>query len=161
MRWMGVLFSILLLIAYGVIFNTVQANSVAHAMEYAFHLPEMITGSVLAILTLLVIVRGIRGVARLMQWLVPGMALLWVITSLVIGLWNSPHCQRFLKLSFAALLAGKRPQQEPSAIPLARHSPAVFSAVCSPTKLAWVRHRMPQRRRLPGPHILPLRGSCR
>lgn len=38
MRWMGVLFSILLLLAYGVIFNTVQANSVAHAMEYAFRL---------------------------------------------------------------------------------------------------------------------------
>ena len=86
MRWMGVLFSILLLIAYGVIFNTVQANSVAHAMEYAFHLPEIITGSVLAILTLLVIVRGIRGVARLMQWFVPVMALLWVMASLVIGL---------------------------------------------------------------------------
>lgn len=88
MRWMGVLFSILLLIAYCVIFNTVQANSVAHALEYAFHLPEIITGGVLAILTLLVIVRGIRGVARLMQWIVPGMALLWVITSLVIGLWH-------------------------------------------------------------------------
>ena len=88
MRWMGVLFSILLLIAYGVIFNTVQANSVAHAMEYAFHLPEIITGSVLAILTLLVIVRGIRGVARLMQWVVPVMALLWVMASLIIGLWH-------------------------------------------------------------------------
>ncbi|WP_142793925.1 alanine:cation symporter family protein, partial [Klebsiella pneumoniae] len=35
MRWMGVMFSVLLLLAYGVIFNTVQANSVAHAMEYA------------------------------------------------------------------------------------------------------------------------------
>ncbi|MDS6630816.1 sodium:alanine symporter family protein [Klebsiella michiganensis] len=88
MRWMGVLFSILLLLAYGVIFNTVQANSVAHAMEYAFRLPDVITGGVLAALTLLVIVRGIRGVARLMQWLVPLMALLWVLTSLIIGLWH-------------------------------------------------------------------------
>ena len=88
MRWMGVLFSIFLLLAYGIIFNTVQANSVAHAMAYAFHLPEAITGGVLAVLTLLVIVRGIRGVARMMQWLVPVMALLWVATSLVIGLWH-------------------------------------------------------------------------
>lgn len=88
MRWMGVMFSVLLLLAYGVIFNTVQANSVAHAMEYAFRLPDVITGGVLAALTLLVIVRGIRGVARLMQWLVPLMALLWVLTSLIIGLWH-------------------------------------------------------------------------
>ncbi|CAM3249042.1 Amino-acid carrier protein AlsT [Klebsiella spallanzanii] len=88
MRWMGVLFSIFLLLAYGIIFNTVQANSVAHALEYAFHLPELATGSVLAVLTLLVIVRGIRGVARLMQWVVPVMALLWVIASLLISLWH-------------------------------------------------------------------------
>ncbi|CAM7762065.1 Sodium:alanine symporter family protein [Lelliottia nimipressuralis] len=84
MRWMGVLFSLFLLVAYGLIFNTVQANSVAHAVHYAFDFPEWITGVVLAVLTLLVIVTGIKGVARLMQWLVPAMALLWVIASLVV-----------------------------------------------------------------------------
>ncbi|POZ16433.1 sodium:alanine symporter family protein [Lelliottia aquatilis] len=84
MRWMGVLFSIFLLAAYGLIFNTVQANSVAHALRYAFDFPEWITGVSLAVLTLLVIVTGIRGVARLMQWMVPVMALLWVIASLVV-----------------------------------------------------------------------------
>ncbi|ENZ9350136.1 alanine/glycine:cation symporter family protein [Klebsiella pneumoniae] len=44
MRWMGVLFSILLLLAYGFIFNTVQANSVAHALRYAFDLPAAVSG---------------------------------------------------------------------------------------------------------------------
>ena len=84
MRWMGVLFSLFLLAAYGLIFNTVQANSVAHALRFAFDFPEWITGVVLAVLTLLVIVTGIKGVARLMQWMVPAMALLWVIASLVV-----------------------------------------------------------------------------
>lgn len=84
MRWMGVLFSVLLLIAYGLIFNTVQANSVAHALRYAFDFPEWITGAMLAAATLLVIVTGIKGIARLMQWLVPVIALLWVSTSLVV-----------------------------------------------------------------------------
>ncbi len=45
MRWMGVLFSILLLLAYGFIFNTVQANSVAHALRYAFDLPAAVSGA--------------------------------------------------------------------------------------------------------------------
>ena len=84
MRWMGVLFSLFLLIAYGLIFNTVQANSVAHAMRYAFACPEWITGAVLALLTLLTIYAGLKGVARLMQWLVPVMALLWVAASLFV-----------------------------------------------------------------------------
>ncbi|TCW12903.1 AGCS family alanine or glycine:cation symporter [Raoultella sp. BIGb0138] len=88
MRWMGVIFSILLLLAYGVIFNTVQANSVANAMAYAFDFPVLITGGFLAAITLLTIARGLRGVARLMQWIVPLMALLWVATSLLIGLWH-------------------------------------------------------------------------
>ncbi|HHZ8495923.1 TPA: alanine/glycine:cation symporter family protein [Enterobacter mori] len=84
MRWMGVLFSLFLLIAYGLIFNTVQANSVAHAMRYAFACPEWITGVVLALLTLLTIYAGLKGVARLMQWLVPVMALMWVAASLFV-----------------------------------------------------------------------------
>ena len=58
MRWMGVLFSILLLLAYGFIFNTVQANSVAHALRYAFDLPAAVSGGVLAVVVLLAILRG-------------------------------------------------------------------------------------------------------
>ena len=88
MRWMGVLFSIFLLLAYGLIFNTVQANSVALAVSYAFELPTFATGLGLVALTLLCIVHGLRGVARLLQWVVPFMALIWVIASVVISLWH-------------------------------------------------------------------------
>ncbi|HDG1683293.1 TPA: sodium:alanine symporter family protein [Kluyvera ascorbata] len=88
MRWMGVLFSLLLLAAYGLIFNTVQANSTAHALQYAFNVSGGVTGVVMALLTLLVIMRGLKGVARLSQWLVPFMATLWVLTCLLITLWH-------------------------------------------------------------------------
>ena len=88
MRWMGVLFSLLLLASYGLIFNTVQANSTAHALQYAFNVSGGVTGVVMALLTLLVIMRGLKGVARLSQWLVPFMATLWVLTSLLITLWH-------------------------------------------------------------------------
>lgn len=89
MRWMGVLFSLFLLIAYGLIFNTVQAHSVAHALRFAFDFPEIITGGVMALFTLGVILTGIKGVARLMQWMVPVMALLWVIASMVVCAWHA------------------------------------------------------------------------
>lgn len=89
MRWMGVLFSLFLLIAYGLIFNTVQAHSVAHALRFAFDFPEIITGGVMALFTLVVIITGIKGVARLMQWMVPVMALLWVIASMVVCAWHA------------------------------------------------------------------------
>ncbi|MEE3603617.1 alanine:cation symporter family protein, partial [Pseudomonas aeruginosa] len=47
-----------------------------------------VSGGVLAVVVLLAILRGLRGVARLMQWIVPFMALLWIATSLLIGLWH-------------------------------------------------------------------------
>ncbi|HDR2853730.1 TPA: sodium:alanine symporter family protein [Enterobacter roggenkampii] len=85
MRWMGVLFSLFLLLAYGLIFNTVQANSVAHAMRYAFSCPEWLAGLALASIVLLTISFGLKGIARLMQWLVPIMTLLWVAASLFVA----------------------------------------------------------------------------
>lgn len=60
----------------------------AHALRYAFDLPTAVSGGVLAVVVLLAILRGLRGVARLMQWIVPFMALLWIATSLLIGLWH-------------------------------------------------------------------------
>ncbi|MDU1024461.1 MAG: sodium:alanine symporter family protein, partial [Leclercia adecarboxylata] len=89
MRWMGVLFSLFLLVAYGLIFNTVQAHSVSHALRFAFDCPEIVTGSVMALFTLGVIITGIKGVARLMQWMVPVMALLWVSASLLVCAWHA------------------------------------------------------------------------
>lgn len=142
MRWMGVVFSILLLLAYGVIFNTVQANSVAHAMAYAFDLPMVAVGAALAAATLLIIVRGLRGVARLMQWFVPLMALIWVGASLLIGLWHFAALPAVLKPSSAALLAGRKRRRARWVIPSARRLPAVSSAGCFPTKQAWAQRQM-------------------
>ncbi|MCX4179712.1 alanine/glycine:cation symporter family protein [Enterobacter sp. HSTU-ASh6] len=85
MRWMGVLFSLFLLLAYGLIFNTVQANSVAHALRYAFACPEWVAGSILALVVLLTLSAGLKGIARLMQWLVPLMALIWIAASLLVA----------------------------------------------------------------------------
>lgn len=86
MRWMGVLFAIFLLITYGMVFTGVQANSVSRALLYAFDFPPVATGVAMALVAMLVILGGIKGVSRMMQWFVPFMALLWVFTSLVVCL---------------------------------------------------------------------------
>ncbi|MTH45041.1 alanine/glycine:cation symporter family protein [Intestinirhabdus alba] len=84
MRWMGVLFAIFLLIAYGFIFNSVQASTVSRALNFAWGYPPLISGIVMALVVLPIVTHGISGVARLMQWFIPITALLWVITSLSI-----------------------------------------------------------------------------
>ncbi|MFX9188967.1 alanine:cation symporter family protein, partial [Acinetobacter baumannii] len=58
------------------------------ALHFAFNIPPLISGIALAFCALLIIIRGIKGVARLMQWLIPIIALLWVAGSVFICLWH-------------------------------------------------------------------------
>ena len=39
-KWMGVIFSLCLILAFGLVFNAVQANSIAAAFEVAFDVPK-------------------------------------------------------------------------------------------------------------------------
>lgn len=86
MRWMGVLFSVLLLLVYGLLFNTIQANSVVRAVHFAWGIRETYTGLFFAGMLLLMITKSMKQIARIMQRIVPVMALAWIITSIGIGI---------------------------------------------------------------------------
>lgn len=89
-RWAGLLFSVCLILSFGLVFNAVQANSIADAFQGAFGLPKAGVGAVLAVLTGLVIFGGIRRVAHVAQWVVPFMALAYVGMALYVVLANLP-----------------------------------------------------------------------
>ncbi|MCR3921155.1 MAG: sodium:alanine symporter family protein [Firmicutes bacterium] len=71
------------LAAFG-IGNMVQANSVASAMQESFRVPPLITGLIMAVVTALVIIGGIRRVASFTEKLVPLMAGFYTISALII-----------------------------------------------------------------------------
>ena len=98
MRWMGVLFSLFLLVAFGLIFNAVQANVLALAVHHTFHLPKPLIGALLALVTLWVILRGIKGVARVAQWVMPLTMGAWVLTAVIVMLLNVPRLPDVLML---------------------------------------------------------------
>ena len=54
-RWMGIWFSILITVSYGLIFNSVQANTVTLAFKNAFGIERYIVGVVLAALVAVII----------------------------------------------------------------------------------------------------------
>ncbi|XTZ37766.1 alanine/glycine:cation symporter family protein [Salmonella enterica] len=89
MRWMGVLFSLFLLISYGLVFNLIQSNVVARATNYAWQIPELTSGLLLVALSLLCFIKGLHAIVRLLQWVVPLMALCWIIGSIGIALWHA------------------------------------------------------------------------
>ncbi|WP_063656592.1 alanine/glycine:cation symporter family protein [Candidatus Arsenophonus triatominarum] len=79
MRWMGVLFSIFLIIAFGLVFNSVQANSIAQATAVAFGFNPLYVGIVLAIICGIIIFGGLCSIARVAEFVVPIMAIAYLI----------------------------------------------------------------------------------
>ncbi|QYJ78085.1 alanine/glycine:cation symporter family protein [Shewanella acanthi] len=87
-RWMGVLFAIFLIIAFGLVFNAVQANTITGAMERVFGFNPTYVGIALVIGSAFVIVGGLRKVARVSEIIVPIMALVYICIAFIIVLFN-------------------------------------------------------------------------
>ena len=82
--WAGGVFSVALILSFGLVFNAVQANSIADAMQGAFGFPKLWTGVAIAALAGLVIFGGLRSIVRFAELVVPVMAGLYVLMALAV-----------------------------------------------------------------------------
>ena len=78
------LFALFTVISSFGIGNMTQANSIAEALRGTFALPSRPIGFVLTVLTLFVIVGGIRSISKIASVLVPSMAVLYVVAGLLV-----------------------------------------------------------------------------
>ena len=110
MKWLAILFCIFTAIAAFGIGNTVQANSIALLINETYSISPYITGLVLSFATALVILFGVKGIARVCGTLVPFMAFFYILGCLVILYVNSEYLLRALDLivdsAFSAKAAG-------------------------------------------------------
>lgn len=86
--------------------NMVQANSVADAFHSVFDIPYHITGFVLMVATWLVIVGGIRRIAKFAQMVVPFMCLFYVGAGLIIILKNFSILPEVINQIFKSAFSG-------------------------------------------------------
>lgn len=82
--WMAAAFALFGLLAGFGIGNTVQANSVADAVESALAVPDWLTGLAMAVLAGLVLIGGIRRIGEVAGKLVPFMAFAYVGGGLIV-----------------------------------------------------------------------------
>ncbi len=68
--------------------NFIQSNTIGSVMQNHFHVPELVTGLVLVVLIFTVSAGGLRRLTHITQNLVPAMALLYVLSGLLIILFN-------------------------------------------------------------------------
>ena len=87
-KWMGVLFSIFLIIAFGLVFNAVQANTISAALTEVFAFDATIIGIVTAVCSGLVIMGGLKKIARVSEIIVPVMALAYLLVAAFVVLTN-------------------------------------------------------------------------
>lgn len=83
-KWLAVLFAIFTSIATFGIGNMVQANTVAGSINATWHIPIWIIGISLAVATALVVIGGIKSIARVTSVMVPVMILFYIAGSLLI-----------------------------------------------------------------------------
>lgn len=74
-KWMSRLFAVLLVITFGLSYNSIQSNTICNAMDEAFGFDPMVVGIVLTALSLLVVFGGIQRVAKVSSVVVPVMAI--------------------------------------------------------------------------------------
>ncbi|ALS98209.1 alanine glycine permease [Lacimicrobium alkaliphilum] len=88
MKWLAIAFAIATVISSFGTGNLPQINNIAQGMQATFGLDPMLTGAVLAVLLALVILGGIRRIAKVTSKIVPLMSVLYVVGALAVIFYN-------------------------------------------------------------------------
>ena len=87
-KWLGIVFAVLITVTFAFVFNTVQSNTIAESLKTQYNVSPIITGVILAIITAIIIFRGVRSIATLSSIIVPVMAIIYIGLVAVILIFN-------------------------------------------------------------------------
>lgn len=95
-RTWGVVFAVLLIGSMALAMPMVQANSISATLDASHGVATWVTAILLAALTAVVVLGGVRKVARVAELLVPVMAAVYVVVAIVVVLLNAERVPAFL-----------------------------------------------------------------
>ena len=97
-RKLGVVFAVIITFCFGLVFNSVQSNTISGAVNNTFGIDPLWIGLILVVLTALVIFGGIKRIAHVVQIIVPVMAILYLILAIYVCLINFTEIPSVLRL---------------------------------------------------------------
>lgn len=109
MRWLGIIFSVLLIITFAYGFNGLQAFNIASAFEYYSNdwehsqMPVYI-GLILAVVSLLLFFGGVGAISKISSILVPIMASFYIIIGIIVVIFNIGKFPEVMGMIFADAL---------------------------------------------------------
>ena len=99
LRWMAVLFAVLITLTFGLAYNSIQSNTICGAMHEAFGWDPAVVGVVLTTMALIIVFGGIHRIANVSSVLVPVMAIgyfLLVVVIIVMNIQSVPHVLKII-----------------------------------------------------------------
>ena len=99
-KWLGVCFAIFGALAAFGIGNMIQSNTTAHALSETLGTSKLLIGTILAILTGMVIIGGIKRIADVASYFVPLMVTIYFIGAIIVIFNNLPHLGSGIALIF-------------------------------------------------------------
>ncbi|HEX5840862.1 MAG TPA: alanine/glycine:cation symporter family protein [Pseudomonas sp.] len=100
MKWYAWIFAIVTVFACGLLLPGVQANSIASSVQTAFGLDPNVTAAILAVMLGLIIFGGVKRIARFAEFVVPFMALSYILVACVIVMLNIEQLPDVIALIF-------------------------------------------------------------
>ena len=100
-RWMGVAFSILIIICFGFAFNSVQSNTITAAFNSAFGINKLFLGALITIASAIIIFGGVKSIAKISTIIVPIMAVAYILVALFIIITNITELPAVFKMIFS------------------------------------------------------------
>ncbi|MBQ7335365.1 MAG: sodium:alanine symporter family protein [Clostridia bacterium] len=83
-KFLAAFFAVAITLALGFMGSMVQSNSIAEATNTAFHIPTWVVGLILAGICAFIFIGGIQRIASVAEKIVPVMAVIYILMSLVI-----------------------------------------------------------------------------
>lgn len=97
-RWMGALFAILITLSFGLVFNSVQSNTITIAFENSFGTDRLTLGIIMTIVFAAIIFGGVKRIAKMSEYIVIILALVYIGVALFIVLTNITQIPEVLSL---------------------------------------------------------------
>lgn len=101
-KWLAVLFAVFTILASFGTGSTVQANAISSNLAHAYNISPYLSGIVIAALTAVVVMGGVKHIARVCEMLVPLMAAFYVLGCLYILCINGSYVWPAIKLIVSA-----------------------------------------------------------
>lgn len=97
-KWLGITVAILSAFTFGLVFSSVQSNTITAAFESAFGLNTVVAGIILVSLTGFIIYGGVHRIANVTSAVVPFMALFYIVVALFVLITNIQYFPAVISL---------------------------------------------------------------